>query len=91
MDKSLERHIQNLQNNKIILTRSQVKGILQKYRDLNFPKDDIYLNDISKVKIDFSCTNIKLKNLNYCYEKVIVLNNKKDRQENLFYLLQLFK
>ena len=83
MDKSLEWHIQNLQNNKIILTRSQVKGILQKYRDLNFPKDDIYLNDISKVKIDFSSTNIKLKNLNYCYGKVIVLKNKKDRQESL--------
>lgn len=41
------------------------------------------MSDISKVKIDFSSTNIKLKNLNYCYGKVIVLNKKKDRQEGL--------
>ena len=83
LDKSLEWHIQNLQNNRIILTRNQIKGILQKFRDVNFPKDDIYLNDLSKIKIDISSTNINLKNLNYCYGKLIVVNKKKDRQEIL--------
>ena len=81
LDKTLEWHIQNLQNNKISITRNQIKGILQKLRDLNYPKDDIYLNDISKIRIDFSSTNIKLKNLNFCYGKVMVINVEKNRQE----------
>ena len=81
LDKTLEWHIQNLQNNKIAITRNQIKGILQKLRDLNYPKDDIYLNDISKIRIDFSSTNIKLKNLNFCYGKVMVINVEKNRQE----------
>ena len=80
LDKTLECHIQNLQN-KIAITRNQIKGILQKLRDLNYPKDDIYLNDISKIRIDFSSTNIKLKNLNFCYGKVMIINVEKNRQE----------
>ena len=83
MYKSLDWHVQNLNNNKISLKRNQVKGILQNLRDINFPKDDIYLNDISKILIDFSPSNIKLKNLNYCYRKVKIVNTKKNRQESL--------
>ena len=64
MYKSLYWHVQNLNNNKISLKRNQVKVILENLRDIKFLKDDIYLNDVSNILIDFFPSNIKLKNLN---------------------------
>ena len=77
LDKSLEWHILNLKNNNIILTRNQIKNILQKFRDINFPKDYIFLNDLINIKINFSEINPNLQNLNYCYGKQIIINTKK--------------
>ena len=57
IDKTLEWHEQNLKDNNITITKNQIKTILQKFRDINYPKNDLYLQDISKIRITFSKTN----------------------------------
>ena len=82
LDKTLEWHALNLKNNNIIISKIQIKNILQKYRDIAFPKDDIFMHDISKIKINFSETNNNLKDLLYCQGKYFIVNTNKKRQEN---------
>ena len=82
LDKTLEPHILNLKNNNIIISKIQIKNILQKYRDIAFPKDDIFMHDISKIKINFSETKNNFKDLLYCQVKHFIVNTNKKRQEN---------
>ena len=65
LEKPEDWHYQNLINNNCQLSKIKIKNILQKFRDINYPKDDEYLLDISKIRIDFSKTNPKLQNMNF--------------------------
>ena len=51
MNKPLSFHLENLKNNDIKLNKTQIKYLLQKIRENNFPKDEDYLNNISKIRI----------------------------------------
>lgn len=85
LEKTIEWHIINLKNNNIILKTNQIKYILQKNRDFYYPKDDIYLLDISKIKINILEGNNNMKEMNYCLTKQYITNKKKNRQE--YYIL----
>ena len=41
--------------------------ILQKYRDIAYPKDEFFILDISKIKFDFSNINNNLQNMIFSY------------------------
>ena len=45
LDKSLIWHLDNLSKNNIILKRIQIKNILEKMIEFNYPKDENYLNE----------------------------------------------
>jgi len=44
-------HMNNLKNNKIILTQNQVKWALQKYRKEMYPSNEKYLTNIANIKL----------------------------------------
>ena len=53
INKPLSFHLNNLKNNNITLTKNQTKKILQKIREDIYPSNDIFLKDISQIKISF--------------------------------------
>ena len=53
LGKTLSFNFDNLKNNEIKLTTNQIKRLLQKIRERNFPNNDEYLKDISKINITF--------------------------------------
>ena len=63
LDKSKLWHFNNLIKNQINITQNQVRRILEKLREIIYPKDDIFLLDISKINISFSLTNPELQNI----------------------------
>ncbi len=66
IEKPFKFHIENFKNNKIKLTKNQIKWQLQKIREKNFPNNNEYLKDISLIKIIYE-NNINLENLPLCY------------------------
>ena len=60
-------HYNNLINNEIIVSKSQVKRILENIKELNYPKDDVFITDISKITISFSKINKQIQNLPFCF------------------------
>ena len=60
LDKSMSWHYNNLIKNQINLSKNQVKRLLENQREINYPKDDAYLLDISKITISFSKTKVEL-------------------------------
>ena len=63
LDKSKLWHYNNLIKNQINITKNQVRRILENLREINYPKDDIFLLDISKITISFSQNNPELQNI----------------------------
>ena len=53
LEKDLSFHINNLRNNNIYLKKNSVEWLLQKLREEKYPSDEIFLKDISKIKINF--------------------------------------
>ena len=51
LDKSMSWHYNNLIKNQIDISKNQVKRILENQREINYPKDESYLLDISKITI----------------------------------------
>ena len=74
ISKPLKFHIENFKNNNINLSYNQVKWRLQKYREENFPNDNDYLKDISKIIISFEAGK-NLENLPFCYKVVNMINS----------------
>ena len=96
-EKTLFWHYDSLKKNNIEISKNQVKRILQEIRELNFPKDEIFLQDISTIKISYSNQTKELKDLPFCFGSHIILNKEKNfRQEKfiiftLIYQLKMFK
>jgi len=59
-----------------MLSTNQTKRILQKVRQINYPSDEDYLEDISKITITFE-NEINLENLNLCWKNVLFINPSK--------------
>ena len=71
--KPLSFHISNIRNNNIKLTTNQIKRLVQKIREVNFPSDSDFLKDISKITINFE-NEVGLENLNFCWKNVELIN-----------------
>ena len=69
IDKHVQWHINNLAKNNIQLKKTQVKNLLQNLREMNYPNDIEFLNDISKITISFSSNKRELQNLPFCFTK----------------------
>ena len=54
LDKPCSWHQQNLLNNGIQISKIKIKNKLQNIRQQEYPKDDEYLLDLSKITISFS-------------------------------------
>jgi len=76
MTKPLSFHISNLKNNNINLSSNQIKRILQKVREIKYPLDQDFLEDISKITITFENEN-NMENLNFCWKDAVILNPSK--------------
>ena len=74
--KPLSFHLSNLSNNGIILSKYQVKYLLQKVRDFKYTNDEDYLKDISNIQITYD-NNPDLDKLPMCYKYVNFINPKK--------------
>ena len=51
----------NLKQNNILLSKNQIKWLLQKIRENKFHKNDIFLKDITKILITFENCKLELK------------------------------
>ena len=71
--KPLSFHISNIRNNNIKLTTNQIKRLVQKIREVNFPSDSDFLKDISKITINFE-NEVGLENVNFCWKNVELIN-----------------
>ena len=71
--KPLSFHISNIRNNNIKLTTNQIKRLVQKIREVNFPSDSDFLKDISKITINFE-NEVGIENLNFCWKNVELIN-----------------
>lgn len=58
---------QQFKKNNINLTNIQIKNLLQTIRENEYPSDDKFLNDITKITISFG-DNIELQKLPICFE-----------------------
>ena len=79
LKKPLSFHFENLKNNGIKLSKNQIKRLLQNLRDYQYPKDEEYLKDITKIKITFE-NILNMENLNLCYKYKILLNPEKNNK-----------
>ena len=70
-------HMNNLKNNKIILTQNQVKWALQKYRQEMYPSNEKYLTNIANIKITLE-ENTSLKDIPFCYTYNNLINPEKN-------------
>ena len=77
INKSLSFHISNLKNNNIYLSKNQTKRLLQKIRENRYPPDDIFLKDISNIKITLD-NESELKDINMCYKYAKLINPRKN-------------
>jgi len=91
LDKSMTWHYNNLVKNQINISKNQVKRILENQREINYPKDDTYLLDISKITIAFSKTNVELQNIPFCFSNNIILNEESKRQEKYILFTSIFQ
>ena len=53
IDKPASFHINNLAQNNIRLTTNQIKWLIHKIRQVNYPKDEDFIKDISKITITY--------------------------------------
>lgn len=86
----LSFHIQNLDNNKINISRNKIKNILQSLREEYFPKDVDFLEHIELIKIDLGDSE-ETKNLIYCPGKESFINPKNNKSENIVFFSTLFQ
>ena len=91
LDKSMSWHYNNLIKNQINISKNQVKRILENQREINYPKDESYLLDISKIIISFSKSNVELQNIPFCFSNNIILNNESKMQEKYILFTSLFQ
>ena len=91
IDKPLTWHINNLAKNNIKIKKTQIKNILQKVREINFPNDTDYLIDITKITISFSSDRKELQGLPFCFTKQIILNTKNNKQEHNILFTSIFQ
>lgn len=77
INKPLSFQVQNLKNNGIYLTTNQVKWILQKQREENFPNDENFVKNISSIIITLN-NNPNLQNLPICYKLCNIINIQKN-------------
>ena len=98
IEKPLNFHIMNLKQNKILLSKNQIKWLLQKIRESNFPNNEKFLQDISKILITFENNKLELKNIPFCFKSVNTINiinkNKLDKYiifTSIFQINLLFK
>ena len=75
IEKPLSYHVDNLSKNNILLSKVQIKNILQNMREESFPSNDKYLKDISRIKITLGDI-YELKNIPLCHRYVNMLNEK---------------
>lgn len=78
IQKPLSFHIDNLAKNNIILTKYQIKNILQNIREESFPSNDKFLKDISLIKLSLGDSS-ELKNIPFCYRYVNCINKYKNK------------
>ena len=69
-------HVQNLKNNRIYLTKNQVKWLLQKLREESFTNDDAFMKNISNIKLKLD-NNPNLQNIPICYKLYNLINIEK--------------
>ena len=90
-DKRASFHINNLAQNNIRLTTNQIKWLIQKIRQVNYPKDDDFIKDISKITITYENLN-NMVNLPLCYKIVNTINpEKKNRLEKYIIFTSSFQ
>ena len=77
--------------NQIYISKNQVKRILENQREINYPKDDSYLLDISKITISFSKTNVELQNIPFCFSNNVILNYESKKQEKYILFTSIFQ
>ena len=76
IDKDLSFHVTNLKSNNIILKKLSIKWLLQKYREEDYPSDEIFLKDISKIIITLE-ESPNMKNIPLCYNYTNIINMEK--------------
>ena len=93
LEKPLNWHLSNLKENGIILSKFQVKNILQKLREYKYPKDNEFLTDISKITISLSKSDKNLESLPFCFtdQKIINIYKNKVREERFIIFTTLFQ
>ena len=80
----LSFHIQNFNANKIKISHNKIKNMLQKIREENFPRDDVFLSNIELINIDLG-EDENLINLAFCPLKENFINIKKNKKENIVF------
>ena len=93
LEKPLNWHLSNLKENGILLSKFQVKNILQKLREYKYPKDNEFLTDISKITISLSKSDKNLESLPFCFtdQKIINIYKNKVREERFVIFTTLFQ
>ena len=81
---------QQFKKNNINLTNIQIKNLLQTIRENEYPSDDKFLNDITKITISFG-DNIELQNLPICFEYNKYLYYKKKKFEKYIIFSSAFQ
>ena len=76
LDKDLSFHVTNLKSNNIILKKLSIKWLLQKYREEDYPSDEIFLKDISKILITLE-DSANMTNIPLCHQYTNIINLEK--------------
>ena len=77
IDKPFRFHKTNLENNNLYFSVNKIKWLLQKIREKNYINDNKFLEDITKITINFEQHNPDLKNLSLCHKYSSIINPKK--------------
>ena len=77
LNKPLEWHITNIQNNNINLAKNQIKFLLYKYRNESYPNDIEFNFMAIDTKITLDENDINSKDLPFCMRIIIYWKKKK--------------
>ena len=79
LTKPLSFHIENLKKNNIKLSKNSIKNILQSLREDEYPSNEKFLKNISKIRITLD-KNIDYNNIPICFKYVNLINPKQNEK-----------
>ena len=85
--KDLYWHIKNLKDLEIFLPNRNIINIIKEEREKKFPIDEVFLLNISNIKIDLVINNLLMRDYQFCYEYNRIINQDKQNREERYLIL----